>query len=81
MHKVKNNQTPNIFNNIFSKLENKYNTRLCEHNFTKPLYKTKPANTPLPFEYHNYGTVLYQQIIKNTHFSFLNPKLKLIVLI
>ena len=28
MHKVKNNQTPNIFNNIFSKLENKYNVNI-----------------------------------------------------
>ena len=49
MHKVKNNQTLNIFNNIFSNLENKYNTRLCEHNFTKPLYNTKLARYTIPF--------------------------------
>ena len=49
MHKVKNNQTPNVFINIFSKLENKYDTRLCEHNFNKPLYKTKLAQYTITF--------------------------------
>ena len=76
MHNVKNNQTPNIFNNIFSKLENKYNTRLCEHNFTKPLYKTKLAqytitfrgpqlwNSLVPTDYKKYSFQLFKSKIK-----------------
>ena len=36
-----NNETRNIFQNIFSKLKRKYYTRSCEYNFTKPLYRTE----------------------------------------
>ena len=49
MNKVKNNGTPNIFKNIFSTLKSKYNTRSCEHNFTKPLYRTKIAQYIITF--------------------------------
>ena len=39
MHKVKNEQTPQIFKTIFSKTNNKYNTRSCRRlTFSKPLY-------------------------------------------
>ena len=86
MHKVKNNQTPNIFNNIFSKLENKYNTRLCEHNFTKPLYKTKLAqytitfrvpqlwNSLVPTDYKKYSFQLFKSKIKTHCFNIIDEK-------
>ena len=38
--------------------------------------KLNLLNTPLPFEDHNYGTVLYQQIIKKYSFQLFKSKIK-----
>ena len=87
MHKVKNNETPNIFNNKFSKLENKFNTRLFEHNFTKPLYKNKLAqytiitfgwpqlwNSIVPTDYEKYSFQLFKSKINSHCFNIINEK-------
>ena len=41
MHKVKNNNTPNIFKQSFNINTNKYNTKSTNTKFHKPLLKTK----------------------------------------
>ena len=59
MHKVKNEQTPQIFRTVFS-LTNKYNTRSCRGlTFSKTLYKTKTTQYNISFR----GPYLWNSLI------------------
>ena len=50
MHKVKNEQTPQIFRTVFSVTNNKYNTQSCRGlTFSKTLYKTKTTQYNISF--------------------------------
>ena len=62
MHKVKNEQIPQIFKTIFSKTNNKYNTRSCRRlTFSKPLYKTKSTQYNISFR----GPHLWNSLVPN----------------
>ena len=60
MHKVKNEQRPQIFRTVFSVTNNKYNTRSCRGlTFSKTLYKTKTTQYNIYFR----GPYLWNSLI------------------
>ena len=49
MHKVKNNNIHNVFQDSFSLTRNDYNTRNANKTFYKPLFKTKLGQKSIYF--------------------------------
>ena len=76
MHKVKMDQTPNTFKNIFSELKNKYNTRSCQNNFCKPLCKSKTAQHIITFRGPQLWNNLVPSEYKKSSFQFFKSKIK-----
>ena len=77
MHKVKNEQTPQIFKTIFSKTNNKYNTRSCRRlTFSKPLYKTKSTQYNISFRGPHLWNSLVPTELKNLSYPIFKSKIK-----
>ena len=77
MHKVKNEQTPQIFKTIFSKKNNKYNTRSCRRlTFSKPLYKTKSTQYNISFRGPHLWNSLVPTELKNLSYPIFKSKIK-----
>ena len=62
MHKVKNNDIPNIFKDSFTINKNKYNTKFANTTFYKPFFKTKYNQYSITYR----GPHLWNSLISNS---------------
>jgi len=81
MHKVKNNNIPNIFKQSFQLNHNKYNTKSSKTTFFKPFYKTKFAQFAISFRGpHMWNVLIPNTLQKEESFSIFKSKVKQICL-
>ena len=80
MHKVKNNNIPNIFKNSFQLNNNKYNTKSSQTTFYKPFCKTTFAQFAISFRGPHMWNVLIPTTPQDASFSIFKSKVKQICL-
>ena len=78
MHKVKNEQTPQIFRTVFSVTNNKYNTQSCRRlTFSKTLHKTTTTQYNIyfiPTELKDLTFPIFKSKIKTLCFGTSNER-------
>ena len=75
MHKVKNEQTPQMFRTVFSVTNNKFNTRSCRRLiFSKTLCKTKTTQYNISFREPYLWNSLVPTELKDLLFQYSNKK-------
>ena len=63
MHKVKNENIPDVFKNSFRINTNKYNTKAANTTFYKPFYRTKTSQYSILFR----GPHLWNSLLSTDH--------------
>ena len=76
MHKVKNNNIPNIFKKPFIINRNKYNTKSANNTFYKPLLKTKYNQFSITYRGPHLWNCFISGSLVNLPFSTFKNKIK-----
>ena len=76
MHKVRNNNIPNIFKKSFKITVNKYNTKSANKTFYKPLFRTKYNQFSMTYRGPHLWNSLVADVLVDEPFSTFKNKIK-----
>ena len=80
MHRVKHNDVPNVFKNVFTINTNKYNTKSANYTFYKPLFRSRFNQFSIMFRGpHLWNSLVPPQLQDLPYNSFKN-KIKVMML-
>ena len=72
MHKIKNNNIPNILKNSFNIKKSKYNTKSANKTLNKPFFKTKYNQFSITYRGpHLWNSLVSDTLLNQPFFNFL----------